>query len=71
MVFPDLEKYRSFAVDLDMTDAQKDELIIAIWNIMGDFVSQAFGVHPFQQCRMQGENAPHPHHIAQNRRTIA
>ena len=51
MSMPDLQKYRPFVNDFDMSDEQKDELIMIVWNMMGNFVDQAFGIHPLQLCQ--------------------
>ena len=51
MNLPDLEKYRPLTKNFDLSDEQKDELIIAVWTIMGEFVDQAFGVHPLQLAK--------------------
>lgn len=45
----DLEKYRPFLEDDGLCDAQKEELLAALWNIMTAFVELGFGLHPVQQ----------------------
>ncbi|MEP2987845.1 MAG: hypothetical protein ABJN65_18100 [Parasphingorhabdus sp.] len=39
----DLERYRQYVADVDMPEAQKDELIGIVANIMAHFVDAAFG----------------------------
>ncbi|MDD3181221.1 MAG: hypothetical protein PHD48_00205 [Alphaproteobacteria bacterium] len=56
MTLPDLDKYRKMAEGFDLSDEQKDELIMTVWNIMGQFVDQAFGVHPVQLCQKNRES---------------
>ena len=46
---PDLEKYRAFLDDYDLSEDQKTELIHSLWGIMESFVDSAFGMHPAQQ----------------------
>lgn len=50
----DLSRYRRHVEHLDLPDAQKDELLLALWRIMESFVDRAFGDDPVQQ---RGENA--------------
>lgn len=47
---PDLQKYRPLVEEFDLTDAEKDELIHTVWQIMESFVDRAFGVDPTQQA---------------------
>lgn len=46
---PDFEKYRPLLDEFDLNEGQKDELIAAVWSIMGSFVDRAFGDDPVQQ----------------------
>lgn len=48
---PDINKYRKYVDDFDLTEEQKKELLKTVWSIMEDFVDKAFGRHPVQQCR--------------------
>ena len=48
---PDIEKYRRYVDDFDLTEDQKVELIHTVWAIVGSVVDEAFGVHPVQLCR--------------------
>lgn len=47
----DYEKYAHFLDNPDLTEDQKREFIQALWNIMCEFVSLGFGVHPLQQAQ--------------------
>ena len=47
----DYEKYVHFLEAADWSEDQKREYAQMIWNIIVDFVSLGFGVHPVQQAR--------------------
>lgn len=47
---PDIQKYLKLVEDLDLTEAQKVDLIKTVWAVVESFVDQAFGVHPVQHC---------------------
>ncbi|MFA4846305.1 MAG: hypothetical protein WC654_07165 [Patescibacteria group bacterium] len=51
MTLPDLEKYRGYMDEFNMTDADKDEITLALWNVMNHFIDQAFGEHSVQLCQ--------------------
>lgn len=34
--------------EFNMTDADRDEIILALWNIMNHFIDQAYGEHSTQ-----------------------
>ncbi|RAP43225.1 hypothetical protein BYZ73_00500 [Rhodovulum viride] len=44
----DVEKYRHFLDDSALTEAQKDEVLDRLWQIVVTFVDLGFGVHPAQ-----------------------
>lgn len=46
----DLEKYRAYVDQFDLSETQKAELIHTVWAIMESFVDHAFGIDPVQQC---------------------
>ncbi|WP_342075597.1 hypothetical protein [Yoonia sp. SS1-5] len=46
----DVAKYQAYLDDPALTDAQKEEIISALWSIMTAFVDLGFGVHPVQQA---------------------
>ena len=46
----DYERYAHFLEDEDLTEEQKHEFIETLWNIIVEFVSLGFGVHPLQQA---------------------
>ena len=48
---PDLDKYRRHVDHFDLTEAQKTDLLLAVWRIMQSFVDSAFGDDPVQQVR--------------------
>ena len=56
---PDYEKYRPLLGDFDLTDAQKDDLLITMWSIMDSFIDRKFGNDPVQQvtCRQDFEKS--------------
>ena len=45
----DVEKYQALLDGVDMTDAQKEEFLQALWSIIVSFVRLGFGVHPLQK----------------------
>ena len=47
----DINKYRKYVDDYDLTEEQKSEMLNSIWSIMESFVDKAFGLHPVQQCQ--------------------
>lgn len=47
----DYEKYAHFLEDSDLTDEQKREFLQTLWNIIVEFVSLGWGVHPLQQAQ--------------------
>ena len=40
---PELEKYRHHLDEFDLTEEQKDELLVTLWQIMIQFVDLGFG----------------------------
>lgn len=46
----DLEKYRHYLEDEDLSEKQKLELLHALWMIMTSFVDLGFSIHPVQQA---------------------
>ena len=57
MLKVDVERYQSYLNDTDMTPAQKEEFLQAMWLIMMSFVELGFGVHPFQEvCGKDGQS---------------
>jgi len=46
----DYEKYEHYLEDSNLTEAQKQEFLQALWNIIVNFVDLGFGVHPVQQA---------------------
>lgn len=60
----DLERYRQFVAEIDMPDADKDELIGIVADIMAHFVDAAFGQTSEQITLEQREDSALPHHAA-------
>lgn len=63
-VFVDYDLYAHFLDDSDLTEEQKREVLQLLWNIVCEFVSLGWGVHPLQQalddkeaCGKPSENA--------------
>ena len=46
----DIEKYRLYVSQFDLSEQEQTELIQTVWTILESFVDQAFGRHPHQQC---------------------
>jgi len=44
----DTEKYAAFLDETDMSDAEKEKFLQALWEIIVGFVELGFGVHPLQ-----------------------
>jgi hypothetical protein len=56
----DVERYQAFLDGSDMTQAQKEEFLQALWSIMVSFVELGFGVHPLQEvCGKDEKSGPH------------
>lgn len=51
----DIEKYRHFVSQFDLSEQEQTELIQTVWTILESFVDQSFGRHPHQQCGTQME----------------
>lgn len=57
MLKVDIERYQSYLDDTDMTPAQKEEFLQAMWLIMMSFVELGFEVHPLQEvCGKDGQS---------------
>lgn len=46
----DTAKYQKYLDDPALDDAQKEEIIHALWSIMMNFVDLGFGIHPVQEA---------------------
>ena len=57
----DYERYAHFLDEADLSEEQKREFLQTLWNIIVEFVSLGWGVHPLQQaqnpCGQLGENS--------------
>ncbi len=47
----DIKKYLHYLDGLDLSPAQKEEVIRTVWGFMESSADQVFGQHPVQQCR--------------------
>ena len=60
----DYELYTHFLEDSDLSEDQKQEFVQTLWNIIVEFVSLGWGVHPLQQakkpCGQLEETPPKP-----------
>lgn len=45
----DVEKYQSLLDEANLTDAQKEQVLQALWSIIVSFVKLGFEVHPLQE----------------------
>ena len=45
----DVEKYRHFLEECELSEAQKEQFLETLWLIIVSFVDLGFGVHPLQQ----------------------
>lgn len=50
----DIEEYRKYLQDNELTEAQQDDLRLSMWQIMVAFVDLGFGIHPVQQAMDKG-----------------
>lgn len=55
MSSPDLERYRPYVAHLDMPEARKADLLLAVWRIMQNAVDRAFGDDPVQRRHGLGD----------------
>ena len=61
VVTVDYERYAHFLDNADLTEDQKREFLQTLWNIIVEFVSMGFGVHPVQQAKGAcGQNFKNP-----------
>ncbi len=44
----DINAYDAFVADADLSEAQRRELLTALWEIIVGFVDLGFGLHPIQ-----------------------
>ena len=54
-VFVDYEFYSEYLEGSDLTEEQKHEFLQLLWNIICEFVSLGWGVHPLQQALVAKE----------------
>jgi hypothetical protein len=53
----EMERYRALVADIEgMSDAQKDDAIMIVVNMMQAFVDAAWGQHPVQQIELQSSH---------------
>ena len=53
----DVAFYQELFDDPDLSEAEKEQIITALWSIVVAFVELGFGVHPVQQaCGQNGTN---------------
>ncbi|MEQ9489558.1 MAG: hypothetical protein RIM72_11260 [Alphaproteobacteria bacterium] len=56
VVTVDYEFYERFLEDTNLTEEQKREFLQHLWNLICEFVSLGWGVHPLQQAQEGTEN---------------
>lgn len=44
----DVQKYRSYVDDFDLSSEEKDKLLEAVWSMLGTFVDRSFDEDPVQ-----------------------
>ncbi|WP_164738292.1 hypothetical protein [Frigidibacter oleivorans] len=52
----DVQKYQAYLDDPELSDAQKEEFLQALWSIVVAFVELGFGVHPLQEVCGQNDD---------------
>ena len=50
MLTLDVDRYQKYLDDADLSDAQKQDVLEALWSIIVNFVDLGFGVHPVQRA---------------------
>ncbi|MEM7547697.1 MAG: hypothetical protein AAF367_19395 [Pseudomonadota bacterium] len=45
-----VERYQAYLDNPALSEAQKEDIISALWSIMSAFVELGFGIHPVQQA---------------------
>ena len=45
----DIERYQRYLDDADMSEADKADILQALWQIIISFVDLGYGVHPLQE----------------------
>lgn len=50
----DVREYMQFVEDEDLTEAQAEDLLRTVWEIVVAFVDIAYGIHPAQQVLVDG-----------------
>lgn len=50
---PDIEEYRKYLDEFDLSEEEKAEFIRTTWSIMENFVDRAFGDDSVQLCMKQ------------------
>lgn len=56
----DIDKYQAYLDGSDLTPAQKEDFLRALWSVVVAFVDLGFGVHPVQQACGQVEKILDP-----------
>lgn len=56
----DIDKYQAYLDGSDLTPAQKEDFLRALWSIVVAFVDLGFGVHPVQLACGQVEKSLDP-----------
>ena len=51
IVTVDVERYKHFLDESDLTDDEKQQVMQALWEIIVNFVDLGFGVHPVQAAQ--------------------
>jgi hypothetical protein len=46
----DVEKYRPFLAEYNLSRQEETKLIQTLWTILESFVDHAYGINPVQQC---------------------
>jgi hypothetical protein len=52
----DIERYQAYLDWSEMTDAQKEAFLQALWSLLMNFVELGFGVHPLQEVCGESES---------------
>ena len=53
----DVEKYRPYVDDFDLSEEQKDELLKAVWSMLETFVDRSFDEDPVHHLLAEDDSA--------------
>ena len=71
-ILVDCKRYENYLTDFDLPEDLKEELMQSVWQIMFDFASRGFEIHPLQQveqtCARKSDKFPEAQEVPGSRR---